>query len=809
MHSYSRLSVDYTAEMARSRPLRYFFVLLILALLGAGFYACQNFSQLLNLQLRQFAQQYGVNDLRLGQMHFSASNAKLDQLWLQGSYGGYVYKASFQSIELHYDWRRLFSGQAQSASVDRLDLSVEKTSSSGDASSATLDIESLLPQHAIDRLPLEMLQIKHMALHYQAPALPLLLASGSLHIAGQMKLRLQSVVAGSTIGVLLSTNDNTPALEAAITLHNGTSDISTVSAQLDRVDKNLWEWQLQGNWDDEPLLAWLRLLAVTTDPPLNVSDIKPLALVGAGEFSASVRHPNTIDLPLRSGWAALTPFTARVTLLKTIERLDYLGTIEHLAGTLDVTIMLEKRRVQLTAIPFDVTGKLATKRLALPTENQQWLRLKEHVPFNLKSSQALNIAWADDNTWDGQLADVEVMLGEPETQLRLEALALNIRVLTGDLSWLKTEFNTRINTRLHNQQLPQLNLVLTQRGNRNESTYTLELGDTAQSILIAGQGSVDITTGRGKHHLSAKTLDLPYFISSLTPLLRHFELMNSDMALRSGSLLLDTNIQTDTFDPVRWTQTSTLNAQQLTGNVDVQQFENLALSAQWSGIEQWQTHKPISLTLEKLDTGLEVRDINVLVSMPAPTPIAQPALRIDGFSATVFKGTLSLSEAASWDFGAPDNTLLLRARQWQLADLVALQQDENIRANGVLEGELPVTVSDGRLIIENGYLRALPPGGSIRYVPSAASQSLGETSKELALALDLLSDFRYQLLSTEVELKKTGTLLLGLSLAGSNPERFEGRKINFNINLEQNIDPLLQSLRVSDTLVEKIEHRLK
>ena len=809
MHSYSGLRVDYTAEMSRSRPLRYFFVLSSFTLLGAGFYVYQNFSQLLPPQLRQFAQQYGVNDVRLGQIHVSTSNAKLDQLRLQGSYGGYGYTVSLRSIELHYDWRRLFSGQAQFASIDRLDLSVEKTSSRGASSSATLDIESLLPQHAIDRLPVKMLQIKHMALHYQSPALPLLSASGSLDIAGQLKLRLQSVVAGSTIGVLLSTNDNTPALEAAITLHNGNSDISTLSAQLDRVDENVWEWQLQGNWDDEPLLAWLRLLAVTTDPPLDISDIKPLALVGAGEFSASVRHPNTIDLPLGSGWAALTPFIARLTLLKAIERLDYLGEIEHLAGTLDVTIMLERGRVQLTVSPFDATGKVAATRLALPKDSQQWLRLKEQVPFNLKSSRALNIAWADDNTWDGQLADVEVMLGEPENQLRLEALALNIRTITGDVPRLKTEFNTRINTRLHNQQLPQLNLVLTQRGSHNESTYALELGDTAQSILIAGQGSVDITTGRGKHHFSAKTLDLPYFISSLTPLLRHFGLMHSDMAVRSGSLLLDTNIQTENFDPVQWTQTSTLNAQQLSGNVDVQQFENLTLSAQWSGIEQWQTHKPISLTVEKLDTGLEVHDINAMVSMPASTPIGQPALRIDDFSATVFEGTLSLSEAASWDFGKPDNTLLLRARQWQLADLVALQQDENIRANGVLEGELPVTVSDGRFIIEKGYLRALPPGGSIRYVPSAASQSLGETSKELALALDLLSDFRYQLLSTEVELKKTGTLLLGLSLAGSNPERFEGREINFNINLEQNIDPLLQSLRVSDTLVEKIEHRLK
>ena len=57
-----------------------------------------------------------------------------------------------------------------------------------------------------------------------------------------------------------------------------------------------------------------------------------------------------------------------------------------------------------------------------------------------------------------------------------------------------------------------------------------------------------------------------------------------------------------------------------------------------------------------------------------------------------------------------------------------------------------------------------------------------DSPEELQQMLDVLSDFRYQLLSTEVELKKTGTLLLGLSLAGNNPERFEGREINFNIN---------------------------
>ena len=46
-------------------------------------------------------------------------------------------------------------------------------------------------------------------------------------------------------------------------------------------------------------------------------------------------------------------------------------------------------------------------------------------------------------------------------------------------------------------------------------------------------------------------------------------------------------------------------------------------------------------------------------------------------------------------------------------------------------------------------------------------------------------------------------------MAGSNPAHYEGRAIQFNINLEQDIDPLLQSLRLSGKLVEEIERTLK
>ena len=74
--------------------------------------------------------------------------------------------------------------------------------------------------------------------------------------------------------------------------------------------------------------------------------------------------------------------------------------------------------------------------------------------------------------------------------------------------------------------------------------------------------------------------------------------------------------------------------------------------------------------------------------------------------------------------------------------------------------------------------------------------------------MGLLEDFRYEVLRSDVDLDSRGNLLLGLSLEGSNPARYDGRAVRFNINLEQNLDPLLQSLRLSDSLVEKVERRV-
>ena len=48
-----------------------------------------------------------------------------------------------------------------------------------------------------------------------------------------------------------------------------------------------------------------------------------------------------------------------------------------------------------------------------------------------------------------------------------------------------------------------------------------------------------------------------------------------------------------------------------------------------------------------------------------------------------------------WDFASASNSFTLRAEDWSLADMVALQPGQDIHAQGVLEGELPMTLADG------------------------------------------------------------------------------------------------------------------
>jgi hypothetical protein len=702
----------------------------------------------------------------------------------------------------------LISEKLQSVTLSRLELTVEQTKSHSNPDPSVLNLNELLPQEVIEQLPAQTLQIRQWNVEYRSPDATLLSARGDLLVAERLDLYLETTLADSDIAVTLRSFENNPVLDVAIRSQDSTTEITSLSAQLQQARSNGWDWQLQGKWHDKPLLNWLRQLSTVIELPLDITPLETMKLTGSGEFTAQIRHPSSLSLPFAPDQSVLHSFDAAIHMMKVIEQLEYPGTIDGLAGTLDTTAVLQGGHIKITIEPFQLSGNLSTGKLAFTEDTLHWLRWKETVPVLWSGKEALKIIYSD-GTGSAQLHSTLIELGDAKNQLRLEGLNLDVSLATGEPLLLETHLSTSIKTRLRKKQLPQFELAFSQKGNIEKSLFSVALSDTAESIKLNLEGTANLTTGEGRYRLGVQSLDLPYFASAAIPVLRHFGLMQSSLEILTGSLELDSTLKSTDFVPANWTQESKLTVQGLSGSYDEYHFDNLALTANWTGVQKWKTAQPATLTLEKLNIGFEVRDIVVRASLPKATSVAQPAGRIEEFSADMFGGQLYLPQATRWDFSSPGNAVTLRARNWQLAEMVALQQDEDIKAQGTLEGELPVTITDGRMVIAKGYLKALPPGGSIRYVANDASRALADSNNELALALDLLNNFQYQVLSSSVELDKEGNLLLGLSLAGHNPTQFDGRPINFNINLEQNLDPLLQSLRLSGKLAEKIESRLQ
>jgi hypothetical protein len=793
--------------MSRTRFTLAALCLVLLGLVALGLYMYQNLPGILRAQLNDRLQHHGVQAIDYTHLQFSNNALLVEGLRLRGAYGGLAYEALADAVAVGYDWRLLFARRIQSLAISGLQLSLVQMPSSDQSSPVTIDFDELLPYDLNQQLPLQTLQVEDWQLNYHSTGLPPLSASGTLLLDGHLDLQLASAIAGGEATAALRVAASPPVLDLAFTLREGDTDTALASAQLTEGGDDEWEWHLQAQWQYAPLLQWLRRLDAEPGLDLPIPAAQALNLQGQSTIAAVVRHPGQLQLGTAPGETAQLPkqLFARINTVNTIQQLDYPGTIEKLSGTVALDAQLENGRFSAAMQPAEVSGNLVAERLSLPAKTLRWLEWAEAIPVRWNNTTPLQVAFDEHGGWSVAVRDTALTLGENDTALGLHALQLDAALSRGEPPQLDTRLDASVETRLRKQELPQLALAWRQQGALEHSDIDLQLADATGSTRTALQGTINLATGAGQLNLDATLGDLPHFAATTLPLLQHFDLVNHKVEVRSGRVGLDIAITSAAFAPASWCQQSHLEVKDVSGSVGDYRFDGLALNANWSGVTQWQTQRPVEISLANLDLGFPVEDILAHVSLPKATPFASPLIRIDRFSAGLFGGRLLLPQAQSWDFAAPSNQLTLQAQQWQLADLVALQKNTDIQAQGTLEGELPMTITAGRLIIDDGYLHALPPGGSIRYTPNDASQSLAAGSPELGMALDLLSDFQYQVLSSRVQLDAAGNLLLGLSLQGSNPSRYEGQPINFNINLEQNLDPLLQSWRLSGKLVEQIE----
>lgn len=782
--------------------------MLLLLVTAACAYLYHNLDTLVQRQVRASLGEFGVYDYRVTGPRLGAGRFTAAGLTLRGNYNGLDYDLVLDNLAIHYDWRILLTRKLRLVSLAGLEARAAGTldlpADEATPGTRTLDIAGMTPRELLAGLPTRALEIDRLRLEYRAAEEALIVSSGHLRYGEALDISVNTDLSGANLAASLRAADGSSPLLLDIALAEGRIPLATIRGQLATPARNTLAWRINADWQHGPLLQWATGLAASLGTPLPA-----VVAEGDGALVASIRHPGLLRFGpappwQQENWQQLTAIEAEARLTGNVAQLDLPGLAGLQAAELDLTLSLSDGVARLEVAPLAVSADLGAPLVTIPAETRRWLGWAASVPLHWQSTAPLQFGF-DGVQSTLQLPAASLRLGNDQSRLALQQLELHAAV-AGSPREAGTRLRARFDARLGKQQLPELDLSLRQEGPLEDARVNLELEATAGKLGAQVGGTLNLPLGKGGLDLALRSDDLADLPEALLPALRGLGLLGADLALEAGTLSLASRLENT---GQAWQQTSLLAVQEVSGQYGEYRFDGLSLQGAVTGGSGLRTTRPLSLSLARLNVGFDITDITARAGIPRESPAAAPALSLDAFSADLFGGRVFLPGTGYWDFGAASNSLTLRAEGWQLGQIVALQQSEDIQARGVLEGELPVTLADGRLSIDKGYLRALPPGGTIRYIANDASRALGRNSKELELALNLLSDFRYEVLSSDVELDQSGNLLLGLSLSGHNPTQYEGRKVNFNINLEQNLDPLLQSLRLSGKLTGEIENRLK
>jgi hypothetical protein len=207
---------------------------------------------------------------------------------------------------------------------------------------------------------------------------------------------------------------------------------------------------------------------------------------------------------------------------------------------------------------------------------------------------------------------------------------------------------------------------------------------------------------------------------------------------------------------------------------------------------------PALVRIGYLDVGLPLEDLAAAVSWD----LADPVVGVADFSAVLLGGTLRAAPFG-FDIDRLSGSMVLQVKGIQLGLIPALAEFETVEVTGALSGTVPVAVDHGNVTVAGGRLANEPPGGVVRYHTLAAPES----GSALGLARRALSNLQYDSLTSDVTYDEDGDLVMNLRLKGVNPDLDPLQPVILNLNIENNVPQLLESLQATRNIQDVIERR--
>ncbi len=203
------------------------------------------------------------------------------------------------------------------------------------------------------------------------------------------------------------------------------------------------------------------------------------------------------------------------------------------------------------------------------------------------------------------------------------------------------------------------------------------------------------------------------------------------------------------------------------------------------------------LTIDSFDVGFPLTDVSLEFA------VANGFARVRDLSGSVLSGSFS-ADAFDYQLETDKTSLAVDLNGISLTDVLALEGGD-VKGTGLLDGRLPVALDGEAFTVTDGRITARAPGGTLIYKGAAASSMVAQSG--VGFAFQALEDFHYDTLDANVALATDGTLKLGVRLQGFNPAVENGRAIQFNLNLNESLPALLQSLRAADSVTNSLEKR--
>ncbi|OCG23299.1 hypothetical protein A9G11_06010 [Gilliamella sp. wkB108] len=181
--------------------------------------------------------------------------------------------------------------------------------------------------------------------------------------------------------------------------------------------------------------------------------------------------------------------------------------------------------------------------------------------------------------------------------------------------------------------------------------------------------------------------------------------------------------------------------------------------------------------------------------------------------ANIFSGSIWL-EKNRLNLAKLPQQFNVRLKQIQLKDIFAKYPVEGLAGEGEIEGVIPITLLQAKnnnkivmkTVIKKGQLATINAG--YLQFENSALKGYVQNNPNMKILTDILKNFHYTKLTGNVDYADD-IAKLSLNIQGRNEDVENGKAVNLNITLEENVAKLMMSILLSDQISEPIRKRIE